>query len=1091
MSDCTTPRDPFVGSGRIKEGGYLAVHKQDFMAHIKGTEWNHYADQVLMCPPLETFPGDDVQTVLEQIEILINTLGGMFVTIGLTESLNVDYVVGSVETPTLASALTAAFADPHIATAGGIVVILSGTYSLDATITIPHGVMVWGENGGVIISGDVSSAPMFIIEAADETKRLSIGYDSVSEVLAQTSVQSSKLVGMTLVDNLNKTGGGLPNMGTVPMVSCQKGCNVIFDSVTFIGCIAPSGSATTLRAIGFNTTIPLSTNTRVDVLNCVIDGVSSGIQLLGNNGAADFLNIDGCRIRYFGTGSSTGDKAAIYTTLCNANIQNNKIIGYYLSGVFEPAEGILINSTMVSSPSDVRFNVINNSGGNGQDTGSEQLSFINASSYIAGLSAGQAFKGLTSRGNNWGTAYGSQDFEIVVGNSNFVGDINGTYALELALSRARIADVFSHSQITIYVLPGEYVVRDGGNLTQSARLIGLPSANKQVTVTLALATAESDGIRNTLYLGNEIKNINFTGSTDLAFRSITVTSNYLYSTNTVVENCGFYDCGLTINKNGSYDSRYSRNVTVSGCSFYQISVSFPNNLSLWIPTSSFDVINVNDSQFFGSGFQLFIGKDYRNYVSREGVKVNVKNCEFDCSVSTNPTVITATLPAPWSTYQNRYLTIEDTNADIDISGCVFKCTQTDTLINQTILDAGATQSSAGIASWSRVVGKRVKIDKMDAFGLWQGQSGIYLIPFLDGYGVSRFTMTDSTIVAGLPVHIYDNSAIGARGTYSGSKEVLFDNCVFSQPATSKSFDSITCLYVYLPTFESEYDPYGGTILDIPRTIPKISINNCSIQQTIKPSGASFSSFRNVKSEGLAGNLASATCTVHAENWSININNNTILSKHPSYQPGFAALAIQNQHPLHTTQTDWIGHVTISNNKIITQSQAIIASDVANYGSICLYLAWSYATITGNIMSYLVQDSSSGYLRGFIKLKKVFYNTITSASIAEGGCNIQNNVFYKFGNFGSYSAFWLVEENALTDYVYADCIFDNNVISSDAPDSSSMRNWFNVIPGHWRVRILQTQNANIVPGLYDPPNNVAYQSAEITYYCWNDEPYQPN
>lgn len=74
---CVPPRTPFVGSGRVPEGGQLATHKRDFLAHASGEEWHHCADQINMNPPLVTVGGDNVQEALENLEAAVggnNTL---------------------------------------------------------------------------------------------------------------------------------------------------------------------------------------------------------------------------------------------------------------------------------------------------------------------------------------------------------------------------------------------------------------------------------------------------------------------------------------------------------------------------------------------------------------------------------------------------------------------------------------------------------------------------------------------------------------------------------------------------------------------------------------------------------------------------------------------------------------------------------------------------------------------------------------------------------------------------------------------------------------------------------------------------------
>jgi hypothetical protein len=63
----------FVGSGRAKEGGFLATHKQDFVAHRTGGDWRHKADQVDMNPQLADAPGATVQQVLANLGIVVSS----------------------------------------------------------------------------------------------------------------------------------------------------------------------------------------------------------------------------------------------------------------------------------------------------------------------------------------------------------------------------------------------------------------------------------------------------------------------------------------------------------------------------------------------------------------------------------------------------------------------------------------------------------------------------------------------------------------------------------------------------------------------------------------------------------------------------------------------------------------------------------------------------------------------------------------------------------------------------------------------------------------------------------------------------------
>lgn len=66
--NCAPIRTPFVGSGRRPEGGFLAVHKRDFNAHISGGGFRHCASQIDVEDGI-SIPGDTVQEVLENISV--------------------------------------------------------------------------------------------------------------------------------------------------------------------------------------------------------------------------------------------------------------------------------------------------------------------------------------------------------------------------------------------------------------------------------------------------------------------------------------------------------------------------------------------------------------------------------------------------------------------------------------------------------------------------------------------------------------------------------------------------------------------------------------------------------------------------------------------------------------------------------------------------------------------------------------------------------------------------------------------------------------------------------------------------------------
>ena len=77
------PRLPFTGSGRKKEGGFLATHRQDFNAHHTGTDYRHGADDVDMNLPIEDlngiFKSQNVQNTIEKITSYLENLGSGFI----------------------------------------------------------------------------------------------------------------------------------------------------------------------------------------------------------------------------------------------------------------------------------------------------------------------------------------------------------------------------------------------------------------------------------------------------------------------------------------------------------------------------------------------------------------------------------------------------------------------------------------------------------------------------------------------------------------------------------------------------------------------------------------------------------------------------------------------------------------------------------------------------------------------------------------------------------------------------------------------------------------------------------------------------
>ena len=228
----------FIGSGRQREGGFAAVHRQDFRAHTTGGDWRHTADQTDMNPSLSVlggiFSSPTVQGTLQLLANTFSTAGQGFITIGDGYDMG-DFNVGDPSTPSLHDAFNAAFASPRLQQ-GGVLLIKAGTYRLTQTVTVPQGMMIIGEGRGTVIISNTGEKAMFRIQKVDETF-------SVGELLAtpQTigrGMDGNKFWNMVLADNLDGyiTSGGIPvpTMQSVPMIQCEVGSVLEMDQMYFL-----------------------------------------------------------------------------------------------------------------------------------------------------------------------------------------------------------------------------------------------------------------------------------------------------------------------------------------------------------------------------------------------------------------------------------------------------------------------------------------------------------------------------------------------------------------------------------------------------------------------------------------------------------------------------------------------------------------------------------------------------------------------------------------------------------------------------------------------------------------------------------------
>lgn len=323
----------FQGSGRNKEGGYLATHKQDFNAHYTGGDFRHGADDIDMNPALSGFSATNVQTTLEEFISFVTSSGSGFVSVGSITGTAGKYNVGDPATPTFESALSAAFTDSRL-TNGGIVLIMAGTYVMNTSVSVPVGITIMGELAGTIIVGEMTEQPMFLIPQSTDTTTIGADTGGGEEPLAAGApADAVKFFNLTLADNVNGNvkSSGLPisTMQTVPMISCEKSSNLICEEVRFVGRVnygGPAARGKTLRAIGGYSSGG-TTQTGLTIKRCYFDGMATTIDFSPGGGDIDHLVVEKCRARIFGTEDSAStdpeNNCFVSFTQCNATLVNN------------------------------------------------------------------------------------------------------------------------------------------------------------------------------------------------------------------------------------------------------------------------------------------------------------------------------------------------------------------------------------------------------------------------------------------------------------------------------------------------------------------------------------------------------------------------------------------------------------------------------------------------------------------------------------------------------------------------------------------------------------------------------------------------
>lgn len=391
----------FIGSGRQKEGGFLAVHKKDFKAHIDGTEkdYNHSAESINMSPPIDIFNNllnaETLQETLEKMANVLANSGQGFISIGDGYEAG-DFNVGDPGIATLNDAFAHAFAADRLQN-GGIILLKAGTYYLYQNVQVPPGITIMGEPTATNIIGEMSEEPMFTFPKVINMHEIEPG----ATAMAQPSSQN-KLWGLTLFDNLdgNIAGGG-PSMSAVPMIDCKRGSNVVIDGCFFVGKAVKGPVSVTHRGVGYSGNAG-GQPTTLHVKNSYFDGIKTPIDFDTVEGEKDYLIVENNRARSLGGGSllpSLNERSFVAFTTCNATLVSNFHEG--LNDDWGASVCFLIKNVIVNSEN-VSISIVGNSG---KISGSLNPSFIenaNKNNFIVDSRAIKTDLRIITSGNSWG-----------------------------------------------------------------------------------------------------------------------------------------------------------------------------------------------------------------------------------------------------------------------------------------------------------------------------------------------------------------------------------------------------------------------------------------------------------------------------------------------------------------------------------------------------------------------------------------------------------------------------------------------------------------------------------------------------------------
>jgi hypothetical protein len=336
--------------------GRLAVDRYDFQSHVDGYGFQHNASAIEIIPsiPIAGSPQTDVYSALDTIgsELADLALSGKgFILVGD----GYDTYHNSIATPdapydSSIPAFNAYLSDVLNNTAnplhfrirsGGIVVIKAGTYKFTGSVSVPAGITLMGEGYGTkIVNQSDGYSPLFVIQS-DATRISDNGIDSTDKMMF---ARETMLLNMVIADNfpepkfLGDVAYKNPISGVIinakPLVSLVEGASLTVENVKFIGKTTytlGTLSNVAATAIGTDSTVPVSSGTRLKVVNTSIDGFAVPVIFSTAGKYNSNCDISGSLIKAYGfLGSdlaSAANNVMVKLNVCNANIVNNYFVG--------------------------------------------------------------------------------------------------------------------------------------------------------------------------------------------------------------------------------------------------------------------------------------------------------------------------------------------------------------------------------------------------------------------------------------------------------------------------------------------------------------------------------------------------------------------------------------------------------------------------------------------------------------------------------------------------------------------------------------------------------------------------------------------